>query len=101
MNAGKGDGLKRDWKNSILSFAGVQSAHVVRVVDAFEDQGDCYIVMEYCTKGTVRDLLRQHKDDGVILSEAVYSLLLTILHRLMFFCWMFLLGNLFICSTVD
>jgi len=42
------------------SIAALTHPNIVRIIDVFEDNGTAYYVMEYCTGGSLSDIIKQH-----------------------------------------
>jgi serine/threonine protein kinase len=63
-----------DWKNEYAAMSAVNSRFIVQLLDYFDDADDGYIVMEYCSGGNLRQLLKAKQENGEELSEEVCDL---------------------------
>jgi serine/threonine protein kinase len=59
------------WLQEVTNLASVSSDYIVRIVDAFEDEGYLYTVMEYCAGGSLRSFLIKKSESQQILTEQV------------------------------
>jgi serine/threonine protein kinase len=59
------------WKVDLAKLAAVKCRHIVQIFDAFEDDNDAYIFLEYCEKKDLRNLMRDQNHVGLPFSEEV------------------------------
>jgi serine/threonine protein kinase len=60
-----------NWKSDIVKLMTLKCPYIIEICDAFEDDYEAYIVMEYYEKGDLGDLMRERKRAGRVFSEAV------------------------------
>jgi serine/threonine protein kinase len=46
---------------------------IVKTFDNFIEGNKCYIVMEYCTKGSLHDIIESQKKTKVLMEEKVFT----------------------------
>jgi hypothetical protein len=77
------------FKQEVETMAAVSSPYIVKILGAFEDARNQYIVMEYCENGNLRDFLKRRETDGSPLSEEVYPCSFPLCDVLCSFPWIF------------
>jgi serine/threonine protein kinase len=60
-----------DWEREVETVSAVKSPFIMKVIDHFETDDDRFIVMEYCSGGTLAQQLQLRSQDAVLFNEKV------------------------------
>jgi serine/threonine protein kinase len=75
------------WITDVEKLASLKCPYLMHIYDAFEDEDDAYIVMDYCEKGDLGDLMKERKNAGSFFSEAVSFLLNVMFSLFLLMCF--------------